>query len=1037
MPNVGYATLQVIPSVRGIANELRQQLVGPAQQAGEQAGEESGSGFRDAFKGVLAALGVEAIAEKAGEVFSEAFSSAIEQGNITGRLQAQLGATPQDAARYGKLAGKLYSSGVTDSFEDAADVIRNVAQGGLVPPKATNDQLQSIATKASDVASTFGADFESVVNGASQLIAGGLVKNAAAAFDLITVGYQKLGPKADDLLDTINEYSPQFSKMGLDGKTALGIIFQAVKGGARDTDNVADTLKEFSLRAVDGSATTSAAFKTLGINAKQFTTEFTKGGDSAQGALDLVFDKLRTLKGAEWQNTVTALFGGPGEDLGAAINSIDVSGAVSQLGDLDGAADQVGKDIRSGPSYELTVFKRTVEQGLVNFLGSKVVPVLARWGKVFNDDVLPPLETVGGVIDRDLFPALGAARDVVVGTYRWFKKWGLYLLPLAVLIGGVTLALSAEAIAVGAVNVVFGIYRGLILAATAVTEGYAAAQAVLNSVMALNPIVLVVIALAALAAALFVAYQKSETFRDIVQGVWTIIKGGAQILFDWITGTFVPIFTRTIPNAFGAVLGWVKGHWPLIVGLLLGPIGLAVGAIYQYRDKIKGAFQAAWSWIKAHTITPMGTFFTKILPGWATSAVSGFGREWDKLEARAKSPINFVINTVYNKGIVGVWNRVAGAFGAPKLGTFKFAGGGPVFGAGTETSDDVPAWLSRGEHVWTAREVRGAGGHGAVAAMRAWAARGGGSGSPGFFLGGALDWVGKGANAVAGVGSAAWGKVKKVASWLKGTLAASARAGVRAVVNPLLGQIPGLDTQYGQMIKRLPEHMIDALFGYADRADKQGASTIAAAGGGQVGRWITQAIQATGVPATWAGPLRTLVMRESGGNPRAINLSDINAQNGDPSRGLAQTIGATFEHYRLRSLPDDIYNPVANLAAAIRYIQSRYGDISRVQQADASKPPKGYDSGGWLPPGATMAVNATGQPEAVLTASQWQAVAAAAAAAQAVAAGASRYQPAAQQQPVIYLNAAGLDRGLVQWLQRAIRNEAGGSVQVYLGTGKG
>jgi TP901 family phage tail tape measure protein len=118
------------------------------------------------------------------------------------------------------------------------------------------------------------------------------------------------------------------------------------------------------------------------------------------------------------------------------------------------------------------------------------------------------------------------------------------------------------------------------------------------------------------------------------------------------------------------------------------------------------------------------------------------------------------------------------------------------------------------------------------------------------------------------------------------------------------------------------------------------------AGGGSLGAWIMQAIQLAGVPASWAGPLRTLVMRESGGNPRAINLWDSNAMAGHPSMGLAQTIGPTFEHYRLKSLPDNPYNPVANLVAALRYIESRYGTIFKVQQANASLPPKGYAGGG-------------------------------------------------------------------------------------------
>lgn len=49
----------------------------------------------------------------------------------------------------------------------------------------------------------------------------------------------------------------------------------------------------------------------------------------------------------------------------------------------------------------------------------------------------------------------------------------------------------------------------------------------------------------------------------------------------------------------------------------------------------------------------------------------------------------------------------------------KKALGGAIFGPGSETSDEVPAMLSNNEHVWTAREVRGAGGHGAVASLRA------------------------------------------------------------------------------------------------------------------------------------------------------------------------------------------------------------------------------------------------------------------------------------------------------------------------------
>jgi hypothetical protein len=56
--------------------------------------------------------------------------------------------------------------------------------------------------------------------------------------------------------------------------------------------------------------------------------------------------------------------------------------------------------------------------------------------------------------------------------------------------------------------------------------------------------------------------------------------------------------------------------------------------------------------------------------------------------------------------------------------------------------------------------------------------------------------------------------------------------------------------------------------------------------GGNVASWITQALGITGAPASWLGPLSTLVQKESGGNPKAINLWDSNAKAGHPSKGL-------------------------------------------------------------------------------------------------------------------------------------------------------
>lgn len=97
----------------------------------------------------------------------------------------------------------------------------------------------------------------------------------------------------------------------------------------------------------------------------------------------------------------------------------------------------------------------------------------------------------------------------------------------------------------------------------------------------------------------------------------------------------------------------------------------------------------------------------------------------------------------------------------------------------------------------------------------------------------------------------------------------------------------------------------------------------------QVNSWITEAMGIAGVPASWAGPLATIAMKESGGNPNAVNNWDINAKNGIPSKGLMQTIEPTFNAHKASGY-GNIFNPVDNILASINYIRSRYGDVFNV-----------------------------------------------------------------------------------------------------------
>ncbi|MFD5148717.1 transglycosylase SLT domain-containing protein [Streptomyces sp. NPDC058401] len=99
--------------------------------------------------------------------------------------------------------------------------------------------------------------------------------------------------------------------------------------------------------------------------------------------------------------------------------------------------------------------------------------------------------------------------------------------------------------------------------------------------------------------------------------------------------------------------------------------------------------------------------------------------------------------------------------------------------------------------------------------------------------------------------------------------------------------------------------------------------------------WIKEALfimKREGIPGTYAG-IHKNIMRESSGNPMAINNWDINAQNGIPSKGLLQVIAPTFKTYHVKGTKFDLYDPVANIVAACNYAADRYGSMDNVNSA--------------------------------------------------------------------------------------------------------
>ena len=200
-------------------------------------------------------------------------------------------------------------------------------------------------------------------------------------------------------------------------------------------------------------------------------------------------------------------------------------------------------------------------------------------------------------------------------------------------------------------------------AARAATLVWTGVQWALNAAMSANPIGLVVAAIVALIAIVVVAYKKNETFRNIVNAVWSGIKVAIKATVDWFVNTAWP---------------WIKKG----IDALVAGFRLYLSVAKAVWSGVWTAISAAWGFIRDKVFNPMRDFITKTIPDAFRTGTGAIGTAWDKLKELAAKPVRFVIDTVVNKGIVGTFNKVSGFFGGPKIPSVPGIGDGYGDGAG-------------------------------------------------------------------------------------------------------------------------------------------------------------------------------------------------------------------------------------------------------------------------------------------------------------------------------------------------------------------
>ena len=211
-----------------------------------------------------------------------------------------------------------------------------------------------------------------------------------------------------------------------------------------------------------------------------------------------------------------------------------------------------------------------------------------------------------------------------------------------------------------------------------------------------------------------------DGFAMVAGWLWNTILSP---IFGWIGSKFSEMGTG-MQNTWNAIINpvidYFKANAEFLWNNVLSPI---FGWIGDKFAALGNGMKSTWDFISSAVF---GAFRTGLdgLKSFFSSVVDGIKSVWDSLRGALAKPINFMINTVYNNGILKAWNIIAGILPGLKKGNAlagipEHAVGGAIRGPGSGTSDDVLMWGSNGEHMLTAKEVLELGGQASVYAMRA------------------------------------------------------------------------------------------------------------------------------------------------------------------------------------------------------------------------------------------------------------------------------------------------------------------------------
>ena len=607
-----------------------------------------------------------------------------EWKEATNQVAASTGAAGKELENLRGAMERVYA----DNFgEDVADVADAVA---LVDRNLANLDQEGL-TKATEGALALRDAFEYEVEEstrAAEAIRKNFGTSVEDAFSLIAAGAQNGLDYSGELIDTINEYSSQFSKLGFTADGMFNLLQSGADSTAWNLDKVGDAIKEFSIRAIDGSDTTVSAFEDLGYNAEKIMATFAAGGEGANTAF---FEVLNTLMDVDDQVKRDALgvslFGTMWEDLGveamqamadASSAAYDTQGALEQINqvkynDLDSAL----QGIRRQMEVDLLPAADAVYQSLMDSMPEitaamgEMSPVIAEIAEDFAD-------WAGGAVSEGLPVLVDGVRDFADWAGKAHEKakpflsflWEHKGTVVAVAAGAKVLSVS-----LGAVNKAMGAYKN--------AKGM---LAVLQKILAVYPgLIAAKVKDKAETAYLYALEAKDVLIRaKTTAATWaqtaatkasaratkaaTVATKGMSAAVKFLTSPMG--ITLGIITAVAAALVLLYKNWDSVKAWLVNfgntvnqiwtnfsnAVGNAIAAIGQHFPLLGAYLQGWWESIQA-AVENVKAIFQNIIDfisnvfsgNWSAAwqnIVNIFGNLFGMIVNLAKAPINGVISAI-------------------------------------------------------------------------------------------------------------------------------------------------------------------------------------------------------------------------------------------------------------------------------------------------------------------------------------------------------------------------------------------------------